>query len=516
MYRRVALPFAVLVSVVIGFGLARDDPPVAAPALSTMPSSSTMLTLSTVPTLSTSSTVSTVSTMPAVRPNIVFVLADDLDSGLVQYMPKLTELVQASGVSFTNYYVTSAVCCPSRVSMLRGQYPHNTTVLTNEDGFAKFYQLGLESSTIATWLQSAGYGTALMGKYLNGYLEARGAGLFEYVPPGWTEWDVAGDGFREVDYTMNHNGTLTKYGHSPGDVLTDVLRARADAFITKSTDAGQPFFLELATFAPHFPYTVLDRYANMFPGITAPRPPSFNARGQGEPKWLAAQPSLTTADIATLDAKYRRRAQAVQSIDELIGHVFESLQRTGALDNTYFVFSSDNGYHVGQHRLQPGKQTAYDSDIRVPLIVGGPGIARGSVDAMTMNIDLAPTFASLAGVPTPAFVDGRSLVPLLKGTTPTDWREVVLVEHEGPTAVPGDPDYQPDDNPTRYAAIRSAKRLFVEYHSGEYELYDYVTDPHELSNRAASLSASELSNYQRTLDVLRECRAETCRAPARI
>jgi arylsulfatase A-like enzyme len=458
----------------------------------------------------------TTSTAPGARPNIVYVLADDLDSSLVQYMPKLNELIGAAGISFTNYYVTSAVCCPSRVSMMRGQYPHNTTVLTNEDGFAKFHQLGLESSTIATWLQSAGYRTALMGKYLNGYLEPRGAGLFEYVPPGWSEWDVAGDGFREVDYTMNHNGTLTQYGHSPQDVLTDVLRARAETFISKSTEAGRPFFLELSTFAPHFPYTVLDRYANTYPGVTAPRPPSFNARGQGEPKWLAVQPSLTAADIAALDAQYRRRVQAVQGIDELIGHLFDTLKRTGELDNTYFVFSSDNGYHVGQHRLQPGKQSAYDSDIRVPLIVRGPGIAHGSVDAMTMNIDLAPTFASLAGVPAPEFVDGRSLVPLLRGSTPTDWREVVFVEHEGPTAVPGDPDYQRDDNPTRYAAIRSADRLFVEYQSGEYELYDYATDPHELVNRVASTSATELAGYRRTLDALRSCRAETCRAPVRM
>jgi len=430
----------------------------------------------------------------------------------VQYMPKLTELVGAHGASFTNYYVTSALCCPSRVSMLRGQFPHNTTVLTNEDGFAKFHQLGLESSTIATWLQSAGYRTALMGKYLNGYLEARGAGFFEYVPPGWSEWDVAGDGFREIDYTLNHNGVLEQYGHAPEDVLTDVLRGRADAFIAQSTQAGQPFFLDLSVFAPHFPYTALERYANTFPDVTAPRPPSFNARGQGEPKWLAVQPALTAADIAVLDADYRRRVQSVQGIDELIGHLFDTLQRTGALDNTYFVFSSDNGYHIGQHRLRPGKQTAYDSDIRVPLMVRGPGIARGTVAAMAMNVDLAPTFASLAGVRVPDFVDGRSLVPLLRETTPQDWRDAVLVEHEGPTAVPGDPDYQPDDNPTSYAAIRSATKLFVQYHSGEYELYDYTTDPDELVNRAASTSAAELARYQRALDDFRRCQADKCRA----
>src|SRR5438105_2581623 len=204
MNRRIALSLAVLASVIIGFGLFRAD---TAPAPAAAPDPTT--TLASTPSVADARS-SRVARDPAPRvpPNIVLVLADDLDSSLVQYMPKLRELVQAPGLTFTNYYVSSALCCPSRVSLLRGQLPHNTTVLTNEDGFAKFHQLGLESSTVATWLQSAGYRTALMGKYLNGYLEARGTGLFEFVPPGWSEWDVAGDGFREVDYTMNHNGVL--------------------------------------------------------------------------------------------------------------------------------------------------------------------------------------------------------------------------------------------------------------------------------------------------------------------
>jgi N-acetylglucosamine-6-sulfatase len=509
MNRRVVLSLAVLASVIIGFGLFRTD---TSPAPAAAPDPTT--TLASTPSVADAPS-STVARDPAPRvpPNIVLVLTDDLDSSLVQYMPKLRELVQAPGLTFTNYYVSSALCCPSRVSLLRGQLPHNTTVLTNEDGFAKFHQLGLESSTVATWLQSAGYRTALMGKYLNGYLEARGAGLFEFVPPGWSEWDVAGDGFREVDYTMNHNGVLRQYGHAPQDVLSDVVRARADAFITQSSESKQPFFLELSTFAPHAPYTVLDRYANTFPDVKAPRPPSFNARGQGEPKWLAAQPALTAADITALDAKYRRRVQSVQSIDEMIGHLFDTLGRTGALDNTYFVFTSDNGYHIGQHRLQAGKQTAYDSDIRVPLIVRGPGVAHGSATAMTMNVDLAPTFAALAGAGVPDFVDGQSLVPLLGGATPKGWRDAVLVEHEGPAALPGDPDYQPDDNPTSYVALRTATRLFVQYRSGEFELYDYSTDPNELVNLVASTNPSDLARYQHALDGLRRCRAESCRGP---
>jgi arylsulfatase A-like enzyme len=498
--RGTVLGLVALVIALVGFGLAdrraRDD--TETPAASTTVASTS------------STTVGSTTTTATRRPNIVFVLADDFDSSLVQYMPNVNRLVREQGMAFENYFASSAVCCPSRVSMLRGQYPHNTTVLTNEDGFMKFHQLGLESSTIATWLQGAGYRTALLGKYLNGYLEPRGAGLYEYVPPGWSEWQVVGDGYRDVDYTMNRNGTLVNYGHAPSDALTDVLRTGATRFISDSVRAGQPFFLTVSTFAPHFPYSVLERHAASFANVTAPRPPSFNARGNGEPKWLAAQPPLTEADIATIDSKYRRRVQSVQGIDDLIGDVVDTLSSAGVLDDTYVVFGSDNGYHLGQHRLKPGKQTAFDSDIRVPLFVRGPGIAPGSTPALAVNVDLAPTFAAFAGVTTPGFVDGRSLVPLLKGAPPSTWRDAVLIEHEGPLALPGDPDYQPDDNPTRYVALRTARRLFVAYHSGEYEFYDYATDPHELDNRVSSLSATERDRWQRSLDAQRSCTASGC------
>jgi arylsulfatase A-like enzyme len=319
-----------------------------------------------------------------------------------------------------------------------------------------------------------------------------------------------GDGYRDVDYTMNRNGTLVTYGSAPAEALTDVLRTSATSFITESIGAGQPFFLTVSAFAPHFPYTVLERHANSFPDMVAPRPPSFNARGRGEPKWLAAQPSLTDADMTSIDVKYRQRVQSVQGIDDVIGDVIETLTRLGALDDTYVVFGSDNGYHLGQHRLKPGKQTAYDSDVRVPLVVRGPGVRRGSTAALAVNVDLAPTFAALAGVTTPDFVDGRSLVPLFGGLVPRDWRDAVFIEHEGPLAVPGDPDYQPDDNPTRYVAIRTAGRLFVEYHSGEHEYYDYATDPYELDNRFASMSAADIDRWQRALGGLRSCSGATC------
>jgi arylsulfatase A-like enzyme len=260
-------------------------------------------------------------TAPAQRPNIVFVMVDDLDTELVDHMPNLQALVRDKGASFDDYFVTSALCCPSRSSFLRGQYPHNTTVLTNEDGFSKFHALGLEKSTVATWLQTAGYRSALMGKYLNGYLEAPGTGLFDYVPPGWNEWDVAGDGFREVDYTLNHNGTLEAHGAAPQDFLTDVLTTRATSFIADNAAAGRPFFLELSTFAPHFPYTSPARYAADFTAAQAPRPASFDVAGTAEPAWLAGLPLLTAAQIADIDVAYQKRLRAVQGIDAMAANV---------------------------------------------------------------------------------------------------------------------------------------------------------------------------------------------------
>ncbi len=445
------------------------------------------------------------------RPNIVFVMVDDLDSELIGHMPNLQSLVQAQGASFSNYFVTSALCCPSRSSFMRGQYPHNTTILTNEDGFVKFHKTGLESSTVATWLQAGGYRTALMGKYLNGYLEAPGAGLFEFVPPGWSEWDVAGDGFREYDYTLNHNGTLERYGHRPQDFLTDVLTRRATDFIERSVLASVPFFLELSTFAPHSPYTPPARFSNLFSGAKAPRPLSFNATGSGEPKWLAALPALSTGQIESMDTIYRQRLQAVQGIDAAIATLVDTLRREKVLDNTYIIFTSDNGYHLGQHRLPAGKQTAFDSDIRVPLVIRGPGIHPRQVDAMAMNIDLAPTIAAWAGVSPPGFVDGRALQPVLWNRAPNDWRTTVLIEHTGPPTLPGDPDYQARDNPTSYSALRTSSHLYVSSANGEEELYDRRVDPDELHNVVAQANAAMLRQLRDTLVAMRECKAQTCR-----
>ena len=429
------------------------------------------------------------------RPNIVFVLTDDLSSNLVRYMPHVLSL-ERRGTTFTNYTVTDSLCCPSRASIFTGRFPHNTGVFTNagpDGGFDTFYKRGEEQSTFAAALQRAGYRTAMMGKYLNGYIPGKHlGGAHPYVPPGWNEWDVAGGGYREFNYHLNQNHTVVKYGTKPADYLTDVLARRADRFLSTCPIAHQPFFLELATFAPHRPYVPAPRDLRAFPGLRAPRLTNFDRLPLHAPPWIAGAPALTIKQQRHIDWVFRSRAQADLSVDRALGDLEAALRRVGDATDTDIFFSSDNGYHLGEHRLVPGKMTAFDTDIRVPLIAAGPGIAKDHLcPAVVENIDLAPTFERLAGeIPSPDD-DGRSLVPLLHGRLPRHWRTAALIEHHGPVdATTGGPDLETEDsaNPPSYEAIRTATYTYVEYADGSRELYDLVRDPEENINLIPDLN----------------------------
>ena len=422
------------------------------------------------------------------RTNVVVVLTDDLSANLVQYMPNVRALA-ADGTTFTQYTVTDSLCCPSRSSILTGRFPHNTGVFTNggDDGGFHLFQQQQERDTFATTLHGHGYRTAMMGKYLNGYQPQEHG-----VRPGWTEWDVAGGGYQEYNYHLNENGTVKHYGRTPEDYLTTVIESKATSFITASAAADEPFLLEVATFTPHGPYVPAPRDEQAFPGLKAPRGPSFDRLPADPPAWLAGRQPLTDRQIATIDSAYRKRAQAVQSIDRMIGNLRQTLDKAGVADRTVVVFSSDNGFHLGEHRLAAGKQTAFDHDVHVPLIMAGPGVRRGStVDATVQNIDLRPTFEELGGVPASPAVDGRSLVPLLRDGRAAGWRSTGLVEHHGPNNAADDPDKQTpaSGNPPTYAALRGPDFTYVEYAGGAKEYYDRSTDPDELVNTAGKLPA---------------------------
>jgi N-acetylglucosamine-6-sulfatase len=450
------------------------------------------------------------------RPNVVFVLTDDLSMDLLRFMPHVLAMAR-DGLTFRNYFVSDSLCCPSRASILTGNFPHDTGVFSNfgaRGGFQVFYDRHEEQRTFATALQRAGYDTAFMGKYLNGYMQTsrRFAGVAStdvpetYVPPGWTQWDGAGWGYPEFNYTINDNGVVQSFGRQRSDYLTDVLAHKGVSFIASAAQLRRPFFLELATYAPHSPYVPAPRNAKDFPGLSAPRPPSFDVLPKHAPRWLAAHTRLTASQIHAINSAFRRRAQSVQAIDQLIGEVEAALQAHGLSRNTYLVFSSDNGLHTGEYRLSPGKLTAFDTDIHVPLIVVGPHVPAGTTtDKMAENIDLAKTFAGIGGVTLPG--DGRSLLPLLRGKAAPAWRDAILVEHRGPRLSINDPDFQrqASGDPPSYEAMRTAAFLYVEYVDGEREFYDLRTDPFELHNLADKLTRQHRALLHRQLRALERC-----------
>jgi len=456
------------------------------------------------------------------RPNIVFVLTDDLSRDLLAFMPEVQSL-RTRGLTFDNYIVSDSLCCPSRASILTGNFPHDTRVLGNTPdvgGFATFYQRGDQATAFNVALQHAGYATAMMGKYLNGYLEpGQDPAAPSYIPPGWNEWDVAGFGYPEFNYLMNVDGTIRRFGHRPRDYLTDVIARRGVDFINRMAARHRPFFLELATFAPHRPYTPAPRDRHDFPGLVAPQPPNFDVTPTHPPLWLAGHPPLGARKLRLINRAFRKRAESVQSVDRMISQIEAALDAHHLTSDTYIVFSSDNGLHTGQYRLTPGKLTAFDTDIRVPLVVAGPGVPiNRRTELFAQNIDLAKTFEALASVPqTPN--DGVSLLPILRGKIPADWQNAALIEHHGPANDPRDPDRQNRDtgNPPSYEALRTGAFLYVEYIDGEREFYNLRLDPFELHNLAGKLTADQLATLHSALERLIQCHTgATCQAAAHV
>jgi N-acetylglucosamine-6-sulfatase len=421
----------------------------------------------------------------AARPNFVFVLTDDLSWNLVSRMPHVVAM-QKAGATMSRYYVVDSLCCPSRSAIFTGEYPHDDGVYTNVGsygGYAAYNRNGDQARSFAVALQKAGYRTAMMGKYLNGYKPGD-----DPPAPGWNVWDVAGAGYPEFDYDLNENGKVYHYGHAAKDYLTDVLAAKATSFISSSASTGKPFMLEVATFAPHAPFTPAPRYAHAASGLTYPKTPAYDKLPVNPPSWLKNHQLLSAGEQARINTVYRLRVEDDMSVDDMIGGLERELAAKGLAKNTYFVFSSDNGYHMGEYRLHPGKQTAFDTDIHVPLIITGPGVPAGHVvTQLTSNIDLCPTFETLAGVPVPVTVDGHSLAALWHGQNPPDWRQALLIEHHGHDDSPGDPDRQNNASadPPSYEAVRTATALYVLYSNGEQEYYNTAKDPYELDNIAA-------------------------------
>ena len=258
-------------------------------------------------------------------------------------------------------------------------------------GFETFRDFGRERSTLATWLDDAGYETALFGKYLNGY----GDTGRNHVPAGWDEWYGA-----VGDEQLNQNGRLVTY--QAGTYLDDALSGLAQNFVRSQERKDAPFFAIFLRSRPHAPAKPARRHEALYEGLRAPRIPSFDeADVSDKPGWVRDL-KLDSAVEKRIDELYSKRLKTMAAVGEMIGGLLRTLEQTGKLDNTYIILTSDNGYHMGQHRLGLGKQSAYEEDIRVPLMIRGPGLPAGiSRDEMVLNNDFAPTFADLAGLPPP-------------------------------------------------------------------------------------------------------------------
>jgi arylsulfatase A-like enzyme len=436
-------------------------------------------------------------------PNIVYVLADDLSWDLLEHMPQVRKM-QRQGMTFDQFVVADSLCCSSRATILTGQFPHNTKVLSNsrpDGGYGRFRDSRARMRSVGIAMQRAGYRTALMGKYLNEYLPDRHG-----VEPGWDEWLVTNKGYSGFGFTMLDNGKLLRFGHNPKAYLTDVLARRAVRFVH---GGKRPFFLNVSSFAPHRPARAAPRHRWMFKDLPLPIAPGFDAQVENPPTWLGVRPPLTLELYDRLLRHHRRRARSVQALDDLIGDVRAKLKKEKLADNTYIVFGSDNGYHLGQHRLTFGKRTAFDHDVRVPLVVVGPAVPQRSVtSALTGTVDLAPTFEDWAGRKPDARRNGRSLAPFIAGTPPKRWRRALLIEHAHASVVPGDPDIQgwKMGMPNSYRALRTANITYVEYKNGDREFYDRRTDPAEVFNRAPLLTGEEQARLSAALKRYRRCK----------
>jgi arylsulfatase A-like enzyme len=422
-----------------------------------------------------------VSTVPQVvsaarsdKPNVVIILTDDQRYDTLAAMPKVQRDIVGKGVKFNQGFVVNSLCCPSRTSILTGNYSHTTEIWKDSPPYGGFEwftnQTGDDQSTLATWLHRDGYRTGLFGKYLNGYLDQAAAG---YIPPGWDQWN-AFDRAGYYNYKMFVRNDLRQFGDRRSDYSTSVLADQATSFIKDTKNA--PFFMYFAPYAPHRPAEPSEQFEHAFKNIDPWRPPNYDERDvTDKPAFIRKdRDRLTKKKRRAIDRFRIRQYQTLLSADQAVGQLIKTLKETGELENTVIFYLSDNGLAWGENRWS-SKKVAYESSIRIPFVVRYDGLnARSGTDQshMVLNIDVAPTIVDLTGTRAPA-MDGQSIVPLLEGSA-EDWRSDFLIEHMAKKKT------QP---PPTYCAVRSERYLYVYYATGEEELYNLERDPGELRNR---------------------------------
>lgn len=446
------------------------------------------------------------------RPNVVVLMTDDQTLRSMRAMPRTRALIGDAGATFVNSFVNNPRCCPSRATLLTGQYSHNHGVLTNVPPIGGWERLQGTSNWLPTWLQQAGYRTAHVGKFLNNY----GRIDPHEVPAGWDEWYATVDPttYRYYGYTVNENGALQTYGggEDPQWYSTDFTARRSADIVERLSPSTQPFFLSVAFLAPHTgsprelgdPQSigtpaVAPRHRGAFAAARLPQPTSFNEADVSDKPASQRRPRLRPRVVADIGALYRQRLESLMAVDEGVERIVQALRDAGELERTLIVFTSDNGYLAGEHRLPHGKAQIYEPAIRVPLLLRGPGVPHGvRPSQLVSNADLAPTILDVADAAAGRPQDGRSLLPLASDPGLGRARPLLIEVARGAAI--------------RTTAIRTARWLYAEHASGATELYDLASDPDELKSlHAAPRLAGLRATLSLQLDALRRCTGVGCR-----
>lgn len=421
-------------------------------------------------------------------PNILFILADDLSKQDMRYMPKAKQAF-SGGAKFDNAFVTYSICCPSRSTILTGKYGHNHRIHGNFEpygGAHKFHRIGMDRSTVATWLNPT-YDTMLAGKYMNGY-------KMEHVPPGWDTWRGWEQNYSRKNYLTEDAEVKQYQGMRDGFV-----ERQTRGFITKDRD--EPYFAYASFHTPHNPHQYDPKYRDNYTKARAPRTKSFGERNvKDKPKWI--QRKAERFNPRAIDRAHRKRARALRTLDDRMQRIVRDID----LSQTVVILTSDNGYKEGQHRLA-GKWTGYEEDINIPFYAVGKGVPNKSFPHMVLNNDFGPTMADLAGVDYPE-TDGTSFAPLLRGEgiPLKNWRKRFIVENF-------DSEF-PKGTPAKYPAYVGLRTKYLSYMvtlgTGERELYSLRRDRAQMSNRVNGASAKMIRRLHRQLRPIRSCDGKEC------
>jgi arylsulfatase A-like enzyme len=446
------------------------------------------------------------------KPNIIMFTTDDQTVRDMVAMPKTQALIGNAGATFPHAFISMSLCCPSRVTVQTGQYAHNHGVMGNtppQGGYSRFN----DKNDLPIWLQQAGYRTIHIGKMPNGFGEVTNQ---NYVPPGWGPFPSKGEFYGFIGppssytgFTLDQNGVDKTYSADDysTNVYADLAVDRIDNHFTDFPDS--PLYMQVQFFAPHDPATPEAKYQNAFATAPLPIDKSFNEKNvKDKPGWIRVIKRFGPGLIAKIQTRYQHRLETLLSVDDAIERIVNDLQARGQLNNTYLIFTSDNGFMQGQHRLHQGKFAPYDPSVEVPLEIRGPGIpAGGQPRAMVWNGDITSTILQAAGASPGLPQDGRSFLPFAQDPNMKSTRPILLeTGPPGATAEPGTPSAASAGHRVhfstyvknldldhtaqiaraivapRYRGIRTGRYLLVKYSNGNREMYDVSRDPLQLNS----------------------------------